>query len=98
MDNDDTGAVTTTSEEAAPAAKCPVLSHTHLAVGSMANEHWWPEQVTLRPLARNSPLIDPMDEEFDYGAEFATLDLAAVKADIVQVMTGLVEHGLDMGH
>ena len=87
MDNDDTGAVTTTSEEAAPAAKCPVMNHTHSAVGSMANEHWWPEQLTLRPLAKNSPLIDPMDEEFDYAAEFATLDLAAVKADIIQVMT-----------
>jgi catalase-peroxidase len=53
----------------------------------MANEHWWPEQLTLRPLAKNSPLIDPMDEEFDYATEFATLDLAAVKADIVDVMT-----------
>ncbi len=99
MDNDDTGAVTTTSEEAAPAAKCPVMNHTHSAVGSMANEHWWPEQVTLRPLAKNSPLIDPMDEGFDYAAEFATLNLAAVKADIAEVMTTSQEWWpADYGH
>jgi catalase-peroxidase len=99
MDNDDTGAVATTSEEAAPAAKCPVMNHTHSAVGSMANEHWWPEQVTLRPLAKNSPLIDPMDEGFDYAAEFATLDLAAVKADIAEVMTTSQEWWpADYGH
>ncbi|MGO8870174.1 MAG: peroxidase family protein, partial [Acidimicrobiales bacterium] len=99
MTTDDTGATVTTSEEAAPAAKCPVLSHTHSAVGSMANEHWWPEQLTLRPLAKNSPLIDPMDGGFDYAAEFATLDLAAVKADIVEVMTTSQEWWpADYGH
>jgi catalase-peroxidase len=99
MDSDDTGAVTTTSEEAAPAAKCPVMNHTHSAVGSMANEHWWPEHLTLRPLTKNSPLIDPMDEEFDYAAEFATLDLAAVKADIIHVMTTSQEWWpADYGH
>ncbi|MGA2305800.1 MAG: catalase/peroxidase HPI [Acidimicrobiales bacterium] len=99
MDNDDTGAVATTSEEAAPAAKCPVMNHTHSAVASLANEHWWPEQVTLRPLAKNSPLIDPMDEGFDYAAEFATLDLAAVKADIAEVMTTSQEWWpADYGH
>ncbi len=99
MSTDDTGATATTSEEAAPAAKCPVLSHVHSAVGSLANEHWWPEQLTLRPLAKNSPLLDPMDEEFDYAAEFATLDLAAVKADIVEVMTTSQEWWpADYGH
>jgi catalase-peroxidase len=84
MSTDDTR---TTSKETAPAGKCPVLSHTHSAVGSMANEHWWPEQLTLRPLAKNSPLIDPMNDGINYAAEFTTLDLAAVKADIVDVMT-----------
>ncbi len=99
MNKDDTGAVTTTSEEAAPTAKCPVMSHTHSAVGSMANEHWWPEQVTLRPLAKNSPLINPMDEGFDYATEFNTLDLTAVKSDIGEVMTTSQEWWpADFGH
>ena len=87
MNKEDTGATATTSEEAATAAKCPVLSHSHSVTASTANQHWWPDQLNLRPLAKNSPLIDPMGEEFDYPAEFATLDLAAVKADVVQVMT-----------
>ena len=53
----------------------------------MANQHWWPEQLNLRPLNKNSPLIDPMGDEFDYAEEFESLDLAAVKADIEDVMT-----------
>jgi catalase-peroxidase len=76
-----------------------VLDHTHTAVGSMANEHWWPDQLTLRPLAKNSPLLDPMGAGFDYAAEFGTLDLAAVKADIVEVMTTSQEWWpADFGH
>jgi catalase-peroxidase len=99
MSNEETGATATTSEKAAPAAKCPVLSHTHAATGSLANQHWWPDQLNLRPLAKNSPLIDPMGEKFDYAAEFATLDLAAVKADIVRVMTTSEEWWpADYGH
>ena len=87
MSNEETGAVVTTDEEDAPAAKCPVLSHSHSATGSMANQHWWPEQLNLRVLNKNSPQIDPMGEAFDYAAEFESLDLAAVKADIEAVMT-----------
>jgi catalase-peroxidase len=88
MSNDhDTGTTATTSEQVAPAAKCPVMGHSQAAMGSMANQHWWPEQLNLRPLAKSSPLIDPMGEEFDYAAEFERLDLDAVKADIAEVMT-----------
>jgi catalase-peroxidase len=87
MTNEESGPVTTTDEEQAPSAKCPVLSHTHMATGSMANSHWWPEQLNLRVLNKNSPQIDPMGEEFDYAAEFKSLDLAAVKADIAEVLT-----------
>jgi catalase-peroxidase len=81
------GAVTTTPEEDAPSAKCPVLDHEHTATGSMANQHWWPEQLNLRPLGKNSPLIDPMGEGFDYKKEFESLDLSALKADLVELMT-----------
>jgi catalase-peroxidase len=87
MSKEDTGATATTSEEAAPTATCPVLGQLQGATGSMANQHWWPEQLNLRSLAKNSPLIDPMGERFDYAAEFATLELGAVKADIITVMT-----------
>jgi len=99
MKNDDGGATATSSEAATPAARCPVMSHPQAASGSTANQHWWPEQLNLRPLAKNSPLIDPMGEKFDYAAEFASLDLAAVKADIVKVMTTSQEWWpADYGH
>jgi catalase-peroxidase len=99
MNTDNGGATATSSEAATPAATCPVMSHPQAASGSTANQHWWPEQLNLRPLAKNSPLIDPMSVKFDYAAEFATLDLAAVKADVVEVMTTSQEWWpADFGH
>ena len=77
----------TNPAEAAPAARCPVLHEAPAAMGSLANQHWWPEQLNLRPLNKNSPLIDPMGDSFDYAEEFNSLDLAAVKADIEEVLT-----------
>ena len=53
----------------------------------MANQHWWPNQLNLRALNKNSPLIDPMGGEFDYAEQFKSLDLEAVKTDIEAVMT-----------
>ena len=65
--------------------KCPVLGHT--AAGAAGNLQWWPNQLNLKVLHQNSPAADPMGGEFDYAAEFETLDLAAVKQDIEAVMT-----------
>jgi catalase-peroxidase len=87
MSTEETGATATTDEAFAPSARCPVMGQAHAATGSTANQHWWPEQLNLRPLNKNSPLIDPMGEAFDYAAEFESLELAAVKADIAQVLT-----------
>ncbi len=87
MSNDETGPVTTTGEDEAPAARCPVMNHSHAATGTMSNAHWWPDQLNLRPLNKNSPKLDPLAADFDYKAEFATLDLEAVKADLTAVMT-----------
>ncbi len=68
-------------------ARCPVLTHDHSARGSQANQHWWPNQLNLNILHQGSPKADPMGDDFDYAAEFATLDLAAVKADLTALMT-----------
>jgi catalase-peroxidase len=65
-------------------AKCPF---PHGAPPARANRDWWPERLDLQVLHQNPPAGDPMGPAFDYAAEFATLDLAAVKADIAQVMT-----------
>ncbi|MCY4067537.1 MAG: catalase/peroxidase HPI [Acidimicrobiaceae bacterium] len=66
---------------------CPVQHSPHAYMGSLANQIWWPEQLNLRPLNKNSPKIDPMGDGFDYRSEFNSLDLAAVKADIAAVLT-----------
>jgi len=69
---------------------CPVMAGPHAsqtAVGSMANQHWWPNQLNLRILHQNSPMADPMGDDFDYAEEFKTLDLGAVKRDLTTLMT-----------
>ncbi|MDH3523986.1 MAG: catalase/peroxidase HPI [Acidobacteriota bacterium] len=70
-------------------SKCPVMSgtHRHSAAGTVANQHWWPDQLNLRMLHQNSPLSDPMGREFHYATEFASLDLGALKRDLVELMT-----------
>ena len=51
-----------------------------------SNKTWWPNQLNLKLLQQNSPMADPMGEEFDYAKEFKTLDLNALKADIDELM------------
>jgi catalase-peroxidase len=93
------GPVTTTPEEEAPAARCPVLDHSHSATGQMANQHWWPEQINLEPLNANSAQIDPLGGEFDYKAAFEALDFGALKADLRALMTDSQDwFPADFGH
>jgi catalase-peroxidase len=65
-------------------AKCPFL---HTAGGGTSNRDWWPNQLSLRILHQHSPLSDPMDKEFNYAESFKSLDLAAVKKDLLALMT-----------
>jgi catalase-peroxidase len=51
------------------------------------NSDWWPNQLKLNILRQHSSLSDPMGESFDYAKEFKSLDLAALKKDINDVMT-----------
>ena len=51
------------------------------------NRDWWPNQLELGVLHQNPPAGDPMGADFDYAKEFNSLDLDALKADIVEVMT-----------
>ena len=69
--------------------KCPFTGReAHTAVVfAMTNKLWWPNQVDISVLHQNSSLADPMGPGFDYAAEFKTLDLGAVKADIFALMT-----------
>ena len=66
-------------------SQCP-FSGANTAKGTSATEQWWPEQLNLKILHQHSPEADPMGEDFDYAAEFESLDLAAVKQDIADVL------------
>ncbi|MBO0853938.1 MAG: catalase/peroxidase HPI [Nocardia sp.] len=74
-------------EEDASQSGCPVTGRLKTPVEGGGNRDWWPEQLNLRILAHNPAEADPFGADFDYAAEFATLDLDAVKADIVEVLT-----------
>ena len=65
-------------------SKCPF---PHAAGGGTTNRDWWPNQLSLKILHQHSSLSDPMGENFNYAEEFNSLDLAAVKKDILAVMT-----------
>jgi catalase-peroxidase len=52
-----------------------------------SNQYWWPEQLDLGPLRQHGIESNPLGRDFDYAAEFGTLDLAAVKKDIAAVLT-----------
>jgi catalase-peroxidase len=69
------------------ARECPVLpGRTHPTLGD-ANRDWWPNRLNLKILAKNPPVTNPMGEDFDYAEAFNSLDLAAVKRDIAEVLT-----------
>src|SRR5262245_52654159 len=55
--------------------------------GHFTNDDWWPNRLDLRVLKENAPKGDPVEGDFDYAAEFKKLNLAAVKQDIVKVLT-----------
>ncbi|WP_211260986.1 catalase/peroxidase HPI [Wenzhouxiangella marina] len=59
-----------------------------MAMGdARSNQFWWPDQLDLSPLRDQDASSNPYGEDFDYAAEFATLDLDEVKADIRAVLT-----------
>ena len=75
------------------AAKCPFTGATTLSSkqGSAGtgpvNRDWWPNQLKLNILRQHSSKSNPMEQTFNYVSEFKSLDLKAVKQDIVDLMT-----------
>ena len=68
---------------------CPVTGRTGNPTSSSgtSNREWWPNQLNLKMLHQNSPLCNPMGEEFNYAEEFKKLDLEAMKKDLSALMT-----------
>ncbi len=70
--------------------KCPVdhgRVEGNAVLFEMTNRLWWPAQLDLSVLHQNPPAGNPMPDGFDYAAAFKSLDLKAVKQDIVALMT-----------
>ncbi|MEU7861287.1 catalase/peroxidase HPI [Nonomuraea sp. NPDC049141] len=67
---------------------CPVAHERapHPTQGG-GNRQWWPERLNLKILAKNPAVANPLGEDFDYAEAFKSLDLAAVKRDIAEVLT-----------
>ncbi|WP_297646108.1 catalase/peroxidase HPI [Pseudonocardia sp.] len=70
------------------AGGCPVhagrLGHPTEGAG---NTDWWPNQLNLKILRKHSAVANPMDADFDYAAEFATVDLDELAGDVDAVLT-----------
>ncbi|MBX2874260.1 MAG: catalase/peroxidase HPI [Saprospiraceae bacterium] len=82
-------------------SKCPFMGGAlkQSAGNGTSNRDWWPNQLKLNILRQHSSLSNPMDDGFDYAEEFKSLDLAAVKQDLTDLMTDSQEWWpADYGH
>lgn len=70
-------------------SKCPFMNGTlpKPTSSGTSNRDWWPNQLRLNILRQHSTLSNPMNKDFNYAEAFKTLDLAAVKKDLFDLMT-----------
>jgi catalase-peroxidase len=70
------------------AGGCPVSAgrRNHPTEGA-GNRDWWPNQLNLKILRKHPAVANPNDEDFDYAAEFLSLDLDALARDVDEVLT-----------
>ena len=73
----------TDSTNACPFSGGAVTAHNT----GTTNADWWPNQLNVKVLHNNPSVGDPMDPDFDYAKEFASLDLDAVVKDLTVLMT-----------
>lgn len=83
--------------------KCPYhngsIEKEKVSTEGTQNSDWWPKQLTLDVLRQHADLSDPMDAGFNYKAAFESLDLAAIKKDLTDLMTDSQEWWpADFGH
>src|SRR4051812_8205987 len=71
------------SESENPAIHTPTPKQTR----PRTNRDWWPNQLDLSVLHQHSTLSNPLDKELTYADAFKTLDLDALKRDLIEVMT-----------
>ena len=89
---------TTATPTSSVTAQCP-YSGSQLNTAGTYNTDWWPNRLDLSVLRQNSPVSDPMGEEFDYAKEYSKLNIKAVQKDIEALMTTSQEWWpADYGH
>jgi len=68
--------------------KCP-FNHAAAGVAGTGtpNSHWWPDQLRLDLLGQHSEKTNPLGKQFNYREEFRKLDYAALKKDLLELMT-----------
>ena len=71
------------------ASACPFIGspQAFAAGGGTSNKDWWPNQLNLTILHQPPPQTNPMGETFNYAEAFKTLDLAALRTDLFELMT-----------
>ena len=83
------------SESENPAIPSP----TPKADRPQTNQDWWPNQLDLSVLHWHSSLSNPLDEDFDYAEAFKSLDVEALRRDLIELMTASQEWWpADYGH
>ena len=66
----------------------PVIDAPEPKAGApLTNRDWWPNQVDVSKLHFQSSKGNPLGEDFDYATEFAKLDVDALKADVISMLT-----------
>ncbi len=77
-----------TEHKDASESENPVIpAPTPKPAGPRTNKDWWPNQLDLSVLHHHSSLSSPVGESFDYREEFKTLDVEALKRDLIALMT-----------
>ena len=76
-------ATASVSESENPAIPSPTPKRSR----PRTNKDWWPNQLDLSVLHQHSRLSNPMGEDFKYAEEFKTLDVEALRRDLIELMT-----------
>lgn len=87
-----------TQEKAHSAGKCPVM-HGSMTTNDRTEKNWWPKSLNLDILHQHDAKTNPMPSDFDYQEEVKKLDFAALKQDLIALMTDSQEWWpADWGH
>lgn len=78
--------------------KCPIM-HGGATETSMSNMEWWPKALNLDILHQHDTKTNPLGADFNYREEVKNLDFAALKQDLLTLMTDSQEWWpADWGH